>query len=698
MVSRLVIFLLLGTTLAFGAERGLKRHVQTPKDEAVLTYSGSYALLVGVSEYTGWPMLESIPAELQRLKAALETKGFTVSTIMNPRGRKLKYAFERFIDQYGYDKGNRLLFYFAGHGYTVDDQGFLVPADAPDPRQDLKNFKRKSLNMNSLLAMARRMDANHALFLFDSCFSGTIFKTRALPEMPPYIRQSMALPVRQFITAGTAGEAVPAKSTFTPMFIDAINGEADLNHDRYVTGSEVGIYLSQNLPNFERQHPQYGKINDYRLSRGDFIFFPATEAPVPAPLSTPKSQRGVTLTVKPEPADARVYIMNIKPRYRDGISLIPGSYDVKVVRDGYVTQRFDVPVRKNTVLEVRLEKAEKPTPPAAETAFWQEIRGIATVESYRDYLAAYPNGRFVPDARRALNVLEPAKSTSSFDNEEVAWDYVKGSQYGEDFERFLRRFPQSRYRALAHFKAKKYAENRKPFIEPAMVFIPPGSFEMGSTEGNADEQPVHTITFEQGFYMAAHEVTFDEYERFCKATDRPAPHDAGWGRGKRPVINVSWDDAGAYAEWLSSVSRRRYRLPGEAEWEYAARAGSETPYSFHGGTEVLCRHGNIADKTAQSKYRSWTVAPCDDGHLYTAPVGSFLPNAYGLYDLYGNVKEWCLDWYAPRYDATSPKRFKTLRGGSWSNLPHSVRSTARAWDAPHVRSYDYGFRLLRELP
>ncbi len=238
-------------------------------------YRGSYALLIGVSDYQHWPDIQSIPGELERVEKILKAQGFSVEKHLNSSNRELKSQFENFIDEYGYDKDNRLLFFFAGHGHTLDKgrRGYLVPADAPDPNESEREFKRKSLPMTRILAWARESDAKHSLFLFDSCFSGTIFKTRALPEHPPTISTATSLPVRQFITAGSAGELVPAQSTFTPAFVDAIEyGKGDLNQDGYVSGTELGLYLQQEIPKHLDQVPQFGKIQDYDLSRGDFIF------------------------------------------------------------------------------------------------------------------------------------------------------------------------------------------------------------------------------------------------------------------------------------------------------------------------------------------------------------------------------------------------------------------------------------------
>ncbi|WP_321492922.1 caspase family protein [uncultured Desulfobacter sp.] len=250
--------------------------IKTESGQTVGFFNESHALLIGVSDYrNGWPDLESIPGDIKLLEKTLKARGFIVQTVKDPDGKTLKQAYESFINAYGYNPENRLLFYFAGHGHTMDDgsRGYLVPVDAPIPYKDPSNFKRKALDMNQIISWCRQMDAKHALFLFDSCFSGTIFKQRDLPKMPPQISMLTGKPVRQFITAGSAGESVPAKSTFTPAFVDALTyGTADLNKDGFITGTELGVYLQNLSMSYVQQTPQYGKIPDYELSRGDFVF------------------------------------------------------------------------------------------------------------------------------------------------------------------------------------------------------------------------------------------------------------------------------------------------------------------------------------------------------------------------------------------------------------------------------------------
>lgn len=267
--------------------------------QSILSYERSYALLVGVSDYqAGWNSLDFVGSELQNVRGALERRGFQVITIMDPTIQELRTEVNNFIADYSFDLDNRLLFFFSGHGYTLDrTSGFFVPKDSPDPIVDRRGFLRTALPMEEVLAWARRIQSNHVLFVFDSCFSGSLFSSRANPD-PSVIQRTTAGSVRMFITAGNAEEEVPAKSVFTPLFIRGLDGEADLIKDGYVTGEELGLFLKQRLPYYTGgdQSPQWGKIRDPELDLGDIVFrsldpITPTIAP-PVTVSEPEVSRG----------------------------------------------------------------------------------------------------------------------------------------------------------------------------------------------------------------------------------------------------------------------------------------------------------------------------------------------------------------------------------------------------------------------
>jgi formylglycine-generating enzyme required for sulfatase activity len=236
-----------------------------------------------------------------------------------------------------------------------------------------------------------------------------------------------------------------------------------------------------------------------------------------------------------------------------------------------------------------------------------------------------------------------------------------------------------------------------------MVVIPAGQFVMGSPpdepERRDDEGPRHDVRIAGPFAMGVYAVTFDDYDRFCDSTNRSKPDDRGWGRNNRPVINVTWEDAQAYCAWLSKQTGRSYRLPSEAEWEYACRAGTTTP--FHFGERVTTDQANFDGNytyngSAEGEYREKTM-----------PVGSFPPNAFGLYDMHGNVWEWCQDaWHGNYNDAPTDGSAweaegdvaRVVRGGSWLGPPVGARSACRGGLAPGGRGVSVGFRVVCASP
>ena len=234
---------------------------------------------------------------------------------------------------------------------------------------------------------------------------------------------------------------------------------------------------------------------------------------------------------------------------------------------------------------------------------------------------------------------------------------------------------------------------------PEMVVLPAGSFWMGdlSGDGGSDEGPVRTVTIGRRLAMGRYEVTFAEYDRFADADSRSRPADQGWGRGSRPVINVSQEDAQAYAAWLSTQTGQRYRLPSEAEWEYAARAGTRTRYSW--GDSISC---------SQARYGRRPSGECSNSLDGTVPVGSFAANAFGLFDMHGNVWEWVEDCLHYNYEGAPTDGgawttgcddgYAVVRGGSWADDPRGLRSAFRfAGLTPSYRSFFLGFRLVQDL-
>ncbi|MFN3077071.1 MAG: formylglycine-generating enzyme family protein [Alphaproteobacteria bacterium] len=229
---------------------------------------------------------------------------------------------------------------------------------------------------------------------------------------------------------------------------------------------------------------------------------------------------------------------------------------------------------------------------------------------------------------------------------------------------------------------------------PEVVVVPAGEFVMGADDGPADQKPAHLVKLANPFAMTTNVITFDQWES-CLADGGCSknPDDHEWGRGTRPVINVSWDDARGYAGWLSRKTGARYRLPTEAEFEYAARAGTTT--AFWWGDEVGVDHANC---------RHCTGPTISDR---SSPAGSYPANPFGLYDMNGNVWEWIADCWYPNHKAApddgsareAPNcAYRVSKGGAWYYEPRLSRPSARVRQHNTMWSYTVGFRLVRELP
>jgi formylglycine-generating enzyme required for sulfatase activity len=261
-----------------------------------------------------------------------------------------------------------------------------------------------------------------------------------------------------------------------------------------------------------------------------------------------------------------------------------------------------------------------------------------------------------------------------------------------------------------------------------MTIVPAGRFKQGSNraDGNSAtfERPAHWVLIGRPFAVSTSTVTVDEFRPFIAATGRDMRGcdtyedrwrirpDANWENpgfiqtGSHPVTCVSWDDAKAYAGWLSKTTGHRYRLPSAAEWEYAARAGGEAVRPWNPDGSGACASANVADQRAVRRYPGWTVFPCDDGYVYTAPVGSFKTNSFGLNDMLGNVFQWTDDcWHADYTGVPTDGSSRTygdcsereLRGGSWFTTPEFVRASYRNHFGVNYRASTVGIRLVRDV-
>lgn len=372
------------------------------------------------------------------------------------------------------------------------------------------------------------------------------------------------------------------------------------------------------------------------------------------------------LTINPEPTDAKIRFLSTGQEYQPGVLLVSGSYHVEVSRPGYVTQTQWLEIESHDLNLNFVLKAEEPEPveESTEGQIPEPKSGTKYVESEK-YVES--GTTYVETPNIQSQELPDKQSTTSKSEQEKEPEFVAGQAFKDCDEC------------------------------PEMVVIPDGNFMMGGS--GQDEYPVHQVSV-SSFAMGRYEVTFHEYDAFAHSTLKDLPDDDGRGRGERPVIHVSWEDAQAYVGWLSKQTGKRYRLPSEAEWEYSARAGTSTTHwwgkDIDQDGEVWANCGGCGSQWA--------------GKM-AAPVGRFPANPFGLYDTAGNVWEWVEDcWHEDYSGENRPNdgsawleennckhNNRVFRSGAWDVPPRAIRPAIRLWGGHRTTSGSLGFRVAQDL-
>jgi formylglycine-generating enzyme required for sulfatase activity len=561
-------------------------------------------------------------------------------------------------------KGQVGLFYFAGHGLEVEGKNYLLPTDLRLPETQL--IKRKSVEAQWVVDVMENTSSQVNIVILDACRTfPRPDKTRATNQ--DYGLAAMNAPRGTLIgfATGHGQSTSDGKKGTNGLYTGHL---LKFMRQPGLTIEEVFKKTRQQIA-LETRNKQVPPVYDSLI--GEFCL-----------VSCPKSkqeqeQREKNLQAK------------LKRERRE-------KEDLQRQLDALKNQPVSV------VPQRQPEKAEI-------------LSLLRQCEAYfkADYLTTSPTGTAATAFACYKNVLQKDKDNteSLVGLEKITTRYAKLTEQvldqkkWEKAKEYLARLRQvnpespklvaltARFENINGIIGKVFSDRLKDGSKgPEMVWIPAGSFRMGDIQGGGgdDEKPVHRVSVNR-FAMGRYEVTFAEYDKFVQATERKKPNDQGWGRGNRPVINVSWRDAVAYAEWLSQQTSKQYRLPTEAEWEYAARAGTETKYWW--GDEIGSNKANC--------YKDY----CGDNFKYTSPVNSFDPNPFKLYNILGNVWEWTCSEYENKYKGKEKRCLSkkhannesllVLRGGSWFYEPGYMRSAFRGRGGPTYRDRDYGFRLAR---
>jgi formylglycine-generating enzyme required for sulfatase activity len=395
-----------------------------------------------------------------------------------------------------------------------------------------------------------------------------------------------------------------------------------------------------------------------------------------------------SVTVSVSPADAKVRFPELDVDYRPGVRIPIGEQLIEVSRPGYDTQaiRFNVRYGENfTSVTLRRDYGTlqvQTTPPNA------DVRVSYESEPGRRTTVPYESGMRLP--------VGPLEVTARSIGHRTAYRKVTMARSGLSLNLSLSKMsvrPGETFRDALEVGGEG----------PLMVVVPPGRFVMGEPGGSASVTPATVRTLSQPFAVSVNEVSVAEYRRFAEATG--APMDKRLTAPDEPVRYVTWAQAVAYADWLSTQTDQKYRLPTEAEWEYVARAGTDTAYWFGDDPDALCQFANLADQSARRAYRDWSVAACDDGFAKVAPVGSYPANPFGIHDVLGNVSEWVQECGMPSYDGAPEDGSLVnrghgcdthgVRGGAWDSQPDALRVTSRGLS--RGSGDDRGIRLVKEL-
>ena len=398
-------------------------------------------------------------------------------------------------------------------------------------------------------------------------------------------------------------------------------------------------------------------------------------------------QPNASFHIETVPADAQVRILDVALAYRDGMDLPPGDYRVAVSAQGYH------------------EKVEVVSHGVSPTTHRITLDRVSQIRGQPFTVRTGP-----PDARVQIMNIEP-RYRAGIELPRGSYD-VRVTANGFD----------TIERTLLHGDEPTDQWIGLPFRDcpvcPKMVEIPTGKYTMGTSRGAErypNEGPAHEVEIRYRISVGMFEVSFAEWDACVRdgGCERQLD-DLGRGRGRHPVVHARLSDARAYAHWLSVRTGRRYRLLSEAEWEYAARAGTKSDRFWDqagGQTANQCAHANGADRTAAGEYSRWITASCSDGYVYAAPSNEarFEPNGWGLYRMLGNVTEWTEDcWHGSYAGASKPRNgnawttecegpWHVGRGGSWSSIPRGTRAPIRRKLDPSEGVEDIGFRVAVEI-
>ncbi len=601
-------------------------------------HAARLALVIGNGEYNYLPALSHPVNDAKEMAIVLKKLGFTVILKLNLNKKMMQNAVRDFAQRLHND--DIALFYFSGYGVQSDQRNYLIPRWASI--QNKTDIESEALEVN---AISRQIEDNKlrgiTIIILEASRTNPYKNIKNLEEglakISPRIDTLIAYSAAPNQVSYTKHKG--SYSLYTQYLLNALHKKAFMTIPDLLTRVAKQVKTETK----DQQEPWYSSTLkqsfcfDNCEKQSSYIAQSLRECEVHFKANRLTSGKGTTalacyqalLEIDNNNADALAGLKQIETRYIEWIKQALNKKQKSKAKQ-YLARLHQVNPNAPTTLDELEEWLKSPPPPASPPQ--KELSPQKTVLQVKT----------IPPPPPICNSA------------------------GQTFQDRLQ-------------------EGR---LGPKMVCIPAGQFQIGDIQGSgySNEQPVHEVSI-NAFAMGRYEITFAEYDDFVQITGQRKPKDKGWGRDNRPVIWVSWQDAVAYTEWLTEQTGRHYRLPTEAEWEYAARAGTKTEYWW--GNEIGSNQCVCADSGS-----SWSDEQ-------TAPVGSFAPNPFGLYDTVGNVWEWTCSSYESGYSGAEQhcvdKKIqgeRQLRGGSWFFNPKLCRVAMRNRSLPDKRYNNVGFRVV----
>jgi len=657
-----LIFTLSGcetTTDPSRSDRGLTR--LKPSSTTPTKFS-QHALVIGNAGYD-YAKLRNTINDATDIAKTLREIGFQVTLKTNLNQRDMDNAIRQFGQRLSKNQGVGL-FYFSGHGARAEGKNYLLPIDNSriGSEMDLQYY---AISANKVLKTMQKAINHINILILDAC------------------RDNPYRGVSKTINRGLARMDSPSGSIIA--FATASGQTAsDVSQN-----NRNGLFTSYLIKGLKRAYQTHQRIDDVFMAVSDAV--------------TQESGG------KQEPWQQD----SLKKPFCFG-----GCPDERLRLAAAAKQKAEAQQQAQQSAEIERLKQEN-----ALLAQKIKLEQQALLAAEQSEVQAKEKAKRLEELAR----LKREKEERERKAEAIRQQRLKAERQAEEAKRLA---DEKRRQEQDSRPGKVFRDNlNRGGLSPEMVVIPEGRFQMGDIQGGgeSDEKPLHWVSI-KSFAMSKYEVTVREFRQFVNATGYKTEAEKGdgcytynngsWNKVRNanwrnpnfsqndnhPVVCISWNDAMAYTKWLSQQTGKQYSLPSEAQWEYAARAGTKTARYWGNDADDACRYANVHDKTSKTENGfSWTHHNCTDGYAKTAPVGHFKPNAFGLFDMLGNVWEWTCSQYESKYsgqeilgknNAKNDTRL-SLRGGDWVGKPARVRSADRNRRASTDRIGCVGFRLAR---